>query len=291
MKMEFLVENMVPKGMLSSLVGSSETGKTQLAFQLAAAIAAGSKNVLGLRLNTTHKKVVIIPTEDPIPSINRRFENLRKIYSDEINSRIRFCFDVSENPIEEVQKMLKEEPADLLVLDTFQDFFEGDINRSTDVRPFLEGYKKMAEETGCSVLFIHHVNKAAYGGIASKKSILGSQSYEAKMRSIISLDNTSKSTIKALKILKGNLVSEDAKVSSRRTLKLEENITFSLANMAVETEDHPKSLKEQAKNLIIKNNLQNLSIRDVTTILEKQYKLTLGKTTVSGILKELRELK
>lgn len=285
--LEFLVDNMLPKGMLCSLVGSSEGGKTQLAFQLAAAVAAGADQFLDLKLRTAHKRVMIIPTEDPVQAIKARFVNLRKLYGDEINTRINFCMDVTENPIEEVKKALTAEPVDLLIIDTFQDFFSGDINRSTDVRPFLDAYKKLAEETGCTVLFIHHYNKAAHAGKASKKFILGSQSYEAKMRSIISLESNGKDKSRIMEIIKGNLVSESSKESTRRILTLDDTLVFRLSNSSAIVQAQVGTLRERVRKTIQENGLHGHTSRQLSSILTEKYHLSASKTLIAEILKEV----
>ena len=61
---EYLVEDLIPKGTLCALVGESDTGKSSLLRQLAVSIAYGDKEFLGFKLNDSCRNVVYVSTED-----------------------------------------------------------------------------------------------------------------------------------------------------------------------------------------------------------------------------------
>lgn len=50
---------------------------------------------------------------------------------------------------------------DLLIIDTWRRAHAGDENDSGDMAQALQGLETLAAETGCAVLFIHHMSKAA----------------------------------------------------------------------------------------------------------------------------------
>ena len=48
---DFLVENLIPRGVLCGLVGESDTGKSSFLRQLAVSLVYGDQNFLGFKLN------------------------------------------------------------------------------------------------------------------------------------------------------------------------------------------------------------------------------------------------
>ena len=61
---EYLVEDLIPKGTLCALVGESDTGKSSLLRQLAVSITYGDEEFLGFKLNDSCRNVVYVSTED-----------------------------------------------------------------------------------------------------------------------------------------------------------------------------------------------------------------------------------
>lgn len=73
----------------------------------------------------------------------------------------------------------------LCVFDPLQAFLGAnvDMNRANEVRPILARLGKVAERTGCAIVFIGHLNKAA--GMQSLQRGLGSIDIVAAMRSVL----------------------------------------------------------------------------------------------------------
>ena len=74
---------------------------------------------------------------------------------------------------------------DLLVMDAFLDIFDGVMNDGGQVRRFITKYDQLAAKHGFLVVFNHHAGKRTQQFAPSKDNLLGSQSFEAKMRLVI----------------------------------------------------------------------------------------------------------
>jgi RecA-family ATPase len=221
-----LLENIIPRSGVVSLVGASDTGKSMILRSLSIAIANGSESFLDFKLNANHKKVLFVSTEDS-------YENTRKLLliqlgDDEksVLKNITFIF-YSDNYLESIGKYLDSNPTDLVIIDCFADIFKGEINKSTEVRTFLNSFKNLANKHECIILFMHHTGKRTELDSPSKNNVLGSQGFEASMRLLLELrmDN-SHSNKRHLCILKGNYISQAEKSMSFLLEFNEESLSF-----------------------------------------------------------------
>jgi RecA-family ATPase len=209
----FLWQNLIPQTGLACLTGSSDSNKSTLLRQLALEIAIESDDCLGFKLNAKHNKVIYVSTEDDANSIAAL---LSKQYFDglpiEALRNIRFLFN-TEKHIQSLDKMLTEQKADLVIVDTWTDLFGGDINQSNKVRASFEEYKKLSLKHGCAFIFVHHQGKSSEGNAPSKNNLLGSQGIEAKMRTVIELRRDTGSR-RLMTITKGNYTADSIKGKS-----------------------------------------------------------------------------
>ena len=57
-EVDYLVDQLIPRGTLCSLVGESDTGKSSLLRQLAVSVAYGDETFIGFKLNDKCRNVV-----------------------------------------------------------------------------------------------------------------------------------------------------------------------------------------------------------------------------------------
>jgi archaellum biogenesis ATPase FlaH len=209
----FLVNKLIPLHTLNVLAGQSERGKSTLYTQLSLAIIRGDDEFLGCKFNVTHKRVLVISTEDgPIAlsfRLNKQLNNVT--LNPELRDRITFI--TNQDILEErIEKHLEKNRVDLIVMDAFADVFTGgDINSSPVVRRYLNTYVKITQMYGCTVLFVHHVGKGRQGNKPEKDQLLGSTGIEGKMRNVLMLSIVNDQH--QLSIAKGNYVNtEDKKI-------------------------------------------------------------------------------
>ncbi|NSL89337.1 AAA family ATPase [Chitinophaga sp. Mgbs1] len=208
----FLWQNLVAQTGLCCLTGSSDCNKSTLLRQLALEIALESEEFLGFKLNAKHNKVIYVSTEDDANSIGaligKQFVEGLPVKA---LGNIRFLFSTA-NLIKELHDMLAEQLVDLVIIDTWTDTFQGDINQSNRVRMNFEQFKNLSMKFGCAFIFVHHQGKASEGNAPSKNNLLGSQGIEAKMRTVIELrrDKTA-SNRRLMTVVKGNYTNDNLK--------------------------------------------------------------------------------
>ena len=224
---DFLVEKLIPKGTLCALVGESDTGKSSLLRQLAISLAYGDKYFLGFKLSESCRNVVYVSTEDSkIGTKNWLDKHLGEdIIQQEKLEKVVFTY-LTDNLVHNIKLIAETNCVDLIIVDSYSDLFSGDMNKATEVRAFLNQYNELANIYGVTIVFLHHTKKSSAGLRPNKNSILGSQGFEAKMRSVLMLTkDTKESSLRHLSIIKGNYVDEKEKKESY-ILKFNENLSF-----------------------------------------------------------------
>jgi RecA-family ATPase len=255
--MECLLEPIIPKVGVATVAGSSDTGKSMFLRQFAIKTAAGEKEFLGFRINSTHQSCIFAATEDLRSATTSLLHKQAKGYRPEQLRNLRFMFDW-ENLIEELDKRLSKKPADLVIVDCFSDSFGGDLKDTQKIRTFLNPFQKLAETHQCMIVFLHHTGKRTENLEPSKNNLLSGQGLEAKMRLVFELRaDPSRPDIRHLCIVKGNYLPSRYKKESFE-LRYDED-TFSFTNtgnrMPFEllsknpNEDSSKAKYEQAKSL------------------------------------------
>ena len=84
-----------------------------------------------------------------------------------------------------IERAIRQNQAKLLIIDPIQAFLGAkvDMNRANEVRPIFRKLGDIAQRTGCAILLIGHLNKAA--GMQSTYRGLGSIDFTASVRSLL----------------------------------------------------------------------------------------------------------
>lgn len=227
-----------PKYGLFTFVGSSDTGKSMLFRQMGLCVAGGVP-FLGREFNGTHRKAIVVCSEDDEYAIAYLTAKQNKDVSldDEALERIRFIFDTSDL-VAKLDAELSREPCDLVIIDAFGDVFSGkDMNQNSQVRSFLNEFSQLSQKHKCSIGFLHHTGKRTEDLAPSKNNSIGSQGYEAKMRLVVELRlDRINPDLRHFCITKGNYLPQSAKQSSF-VLKISNNLTFTNTDERVAFED------------------------------------------------------
>ncbi len=206
----WLWENYIPAKGISGLTGASDCGKSTLLRQLALAITQGSESFLGSPIYPKNKTVLYVSSEDDAVGTNLSLSKQAKGLGIDRIDNLLFLFE-TENLIEDIKNIQKENPLDLVIIDTWSDNFHSNPNSFADVRADLKKYK----ELDCSVLLLHHNVKNSEKSAPDKNKMNGSQGMEAKLRSLLELRIGSNSEERLLTLLKGNYVPHEMKQKSR----------------------------------------------------------------------------
>jgi RecA-family ATPase len=200
------------------------------------AIVLDDEEFIGFKINSTHKSVIYVSTED----LENETSNLLKKQADGIEpnklKNLRFIFN-SDNLKENLSSSLKRAPADLIIFDCFADTYLGDLKDTQKIREYLQSYQHIAQEHKCLLLFLHHTGKRTENLEPSKNNLLSGQGFEAKMRLVVELrKDLINPSRRHLCIVKGNYLPSTMKQASYVLNFSEENLKFSYTNERVSFE-------------------------------------------------------
>ena len=179
---DWLWKPYLPFGKLSVLQGNPGEGKTYFAMHLAAACTNGMLLPNMERLEPFN--VIYQTAEDGLgdtvkPSLIEAGADLDRV----------LVIDDSEVQLtlsdERIEKAIIENNARLVIIDPIQAYLGADVdmNRANEVRPIFMRLGQVAQRTGCAILLIGHLNKAA--GMQSLQRGLGSIDIAAAVRSVL----------------------------------------------------------------------------------------------------------
>ena len=183
-KVSWLWYPFIPYGKITIVQGDPGEGKTTLMLQIAALLTVG-KSVPDGKEEVAPANVIFQGSEDGLSdTIKPRLEHAgadcsRVAFIDTRGSR---RLSLSDDRFE---KAIRETGAKLLIIDPLQAFLssDADIGKLGGIREAFARLTMVAEETGCAVVMIGHMNKGSGG-----KSIyrgLGSIDVAAAARSIL----------------------------------------------------------------------------------------------------------
>lgn len=182
LEVEWLWKPYIPFGKVTIIQGNPGEGKTTLALRLASACSKGE----AFHEMEAHEpfNVIYQTAEDGLGDTIKP----RLIEADADLSRV-FVIDEAKNVLslldERIEKAIKEKNARLIILDPLQGYLgtETDMNRANEIRPIFRRLGEIAQETGCAIVLIGHLNKAANTNSAYRG--LGSMDFRAAARSVL----------------------------------------------------------------------------------------------------------
>ena len=179
---DWLWKPYLPFGKLSVLQGNPGEGKTYFAMHLAAACTNGK----------------LLPNMERMEPFNVIYQTAEGGLGDTVKPRLIeagadldrvLVIDDSDVQLtlsdERIEKAIIENNARLVIIDPIQAYLGADVdmNRANEVRPIFMRLGQVAQRTGCAILLIGHLNKAA--GMQSLQRGLGSIDIAAAVRSVM----------------------------------------------------------------------------------------------------------
>ena len=172
----------IPLGKLSIIHGDPAEGKTTLALWIAAACSRGQALPGGE--NGEPLTVLYQTAEDGLgdtikPRLLESKADMQKIYTiDETD----FPLSMLDHRIGEA---IEKTHAQLMILDPMQAYLgeKVDMNRANEVRTVMKGLTKVANQTGCAIVLVGHLNKSQSANSAQRG--LGSMDFRAAARSVL----------------------------------------------------------------------------------------------------------
>lgn len=269
---------------LVGFVGSSDVGKSTFVRQLLLAVVAGESSFLGHSLNARYKRGIYVSTEDYVddlsPILKQTQQELR-LPADVFEGLI-YIFH-SEDLLGRLRKLLSTQPCDVIIIDSLTDIFGGkQINDVGQIRAFLNEYSELANEFGTLIIFLHHTSKRAEEATPSKHNSVGSQGFEAKVRTLIEFRrDISNQSLRHFCVVKGNYIPDEAKDKSY-VLKFANRVFYATGQRIDFSE-----LKLSEKDREMNDEILSLS-EDGKSQREIANQLGINKNKVNRILKRLK---
>ena len=177
----------IPLGKLTVIQGDPGEGKTTFVLAMIAALTKGEA----------------LPEREPLDPVNILYQTAEDGLADTIRPRLDalgadcsrvLVIDESKRELslsdERIRQAMEETGAKLLVLDPLQAYLgaEVDMHRANEVRPILKRLGAVAEQMGCAVILIRHLNKMQ--GQKSGHRGMGSVDFQAAARSVLLVGRT-----------------------------------------------------------------------------------------------------
>ena len=157
------------------------------------------RNMVGASIDvivTTNRRP--LPNMEPLKPFNVIYQTAEDGLGDTVKPRLLeagadldrvMVIDDGDKPLtlsdKRIERAIRENHARLLIIDPVQAFLGADVdmNRANEVRPIFRRLGEISQETGCAIILIGHLNKAA--GSQSTYRGLGSIDITAVVRSLL----------------------------------------------------------------------------------------------------------
>lgn len=166
--LDFVLPGLVA-GTVGAIVAPGATGKSWLALELLALVAAGV-DLLGFG-TVPRGRVVLLAAEDPGPVLHQRVHALATHLSPAAredfieNATILSCLGTAGDLLDGGETAARIEHvaagARLVIIDTLSRWHTGEENDRRDAAQVMRTLERVAAHTDATILFLHHTSKAA----------------------------------------------------------------------------------------------------------------------------------
>ena len=187
----WLWEGYLPSGKLTLLAGAGGTGKSTIAFNLAATITNAGIWPDGTRCNGAGNVLIWSSEDDPADTIKPR---LMAVGADDRRygviagtvdeDNVPDSFDAARDMDGLREAVSRIGGISLLIIDPIVTAVTGDMHKANDVRRSLQAIVDFAAEMNCAVLGITHFAKGTAGRNSAER-VIGSQAFAALARMVL----------------------------------------------------------------------------------------------------------
>jgi hypothetical protein len=187
----WLWDGYLPQGKLTLLAGAGGTGKSTLAFNIAATITTAGAWPDGTRCTTPGNVLIWSSEDDPADTIKPRLmavgadANRYGIIAGVVDENgQKDAFDAARDMDSLREAVAKIGGVSLLIIDPIVTAVQGDLNMANDVRRGLQPVVDFAAECNCAVIGITHFSKSSQGKNSAER-VIGSQAFAALARMVL----------------------------------------------------------------------------------------------------------
>lgn len=217
-KPEFIIDPLIPKGVVTLLVATGGIGKTFLALKMCLHICLGL-DIAGATV--TQSNVGFVSLEDSQEHIKYRLHHIAKESGEDILNQLPelskrfFYFDrygedtfVVENSegnfvvskiVDELIDEIKRNDIKCLFIDTLVRSHSLNENDNGQMSSLLKAYEKITKETKCSIVLLHHIPK---NGSSKTHAARGASAITDNARSAMKLEEHTCKKFKDGKLIK-----------------------------------------------------------------------------------------
>lgn len=226
---EFIIEDLVPSGLLTLISAHGGSGKSMLAL-ITAMHAAIGRRFLGKSVK--HSRVVFFSGEDDERILRFRIATICRVYEmdpKEVEKNL-LIVDSSSNPClyeeqssrhdvtagyHKLADIISSFDANLLIIDNASDTFNANENNRSQVRGFIRSLVKIAKHRKITTILLSHTDKNRTTGGRKNESYSGSTQWHNSARSRLFLESEDDCPTVTLKQEKSNhgKKSDDIKMS------------------------------------------------------------------------------
>ena len=159
---EWIIENILPKGFISCLAGTTGSKKSMWAIQLALSIANGEKHFCGNHIKSGSRKVLFIDTEIGKDELLRRYHKIKDKMDWKGDDNLTMMskggttMDIWEKTEEKIQSYRPE----LVVIDSMYNATSvTDFSKSTGMSKVTDALSIIKDRFNVTILVIAHFNK------------------------------------------------------------------------------------------------------------------------------------
>ena len=208
--MRWLVEGLIPLGVPGALVAKPGCGKSQVSLDLGLSVALGipllgqsapdPMGVVYLSMedpeDEMHRRLVriadrLVPETDALAARDQLGQRLKVLLPDHRLGSEALALQRNRHALVAAAQQFQV-PCGLIVLDTQNALFPGEENSSRDVGSFWGECQALAQETGATVLVLHHLRKSGERAEAkslserlSPENLRGSSAIEGRARFVL----------------------------------------------------------------------------------------------------------
>src|ERR1051326_4434262 len=154
---EWLIQDVIPRGSVTLISAESGTGKTWLAYAIAGAVACGN-DFAGLKVSVAIP-VLYVDGENPVVVVQRDLHDLGIGRTDHLHIWGGWSDSPPPGPNDECIQQFARETKGLIIFDSLVQFHTGDEQSSTETRRFMNYFRELAN-LGATVIVLHHTGKS-----------------------------------------------------------------------------------------------------------------------------------
>lgn len=169
-KQDWIIDDLLPRGVVVTFFGEDGIGKTQLTTQLALAIGSKAKSVISHELKCNFNRSLIVATEDGKENFSKALFTQARAMGLTEGVGLDFMeageFDELNIFVARLKKQLHKQKYDIIIVDALSDVFTimedgGEVNSNRDARAIIKVFQNIVKETDSktTVILIHHVPK------------------------------------------------------------------------------------------------------------------------------------